>query len=770
MAKKPAISLWRDRSIGAKLGTAFGLILLAVVGLSIASIYNMSRVQKATDQVNIAQQIKDQSLRVQNALVLARREEQAFLLNWDSIDYDTAVNRYLVPFGSHVSDIRLATGKLEELIAGLGGEHPLYNEDIKHDLEELKSALALYRQEFSQVTTLLRKRGNPSSGVILDLNRKAKTLETSIIFSGAQSSLLQAYLELRLKEKDYLLRGRVQDQRQVTEAIYKLRNTAAAVNSREVVQMNSVLNSYQETFAELVQIDRQIQQHTDRYTKAAAKIQPLAVELTGLGTILAEQNMQEAIASGQNARNGLLTAILTAILFGAMLAVALTRQISLPLRQLTQTAQQIRYGNLDVDLPPAGRDEIGILTQTLTEMVHQLKESFENLEERVADRTLRLEIVAALGEHLSSILNLDDLLEEVVTQVQQNFGYYHAHIYLLDEKREQLVVAAGTGQAGEQMKASGHHIALSAPASLVARAARSGQIINVGNVREAPDWLPNPLLPFTRSEMAVPIVLRHTNQVVGVLDVQSDRLNGFDEGDANLLRTLANQIAVAINNARIFNEAQTALQEARAAQERYVKDAWTNLTSIVRSARYHYTRPGAPALRGAVRQQVRQKVQARPEPVLIPAAVGEPSQQQGETPAQAVAAPIVLHNIPIGILEIYPTASKRQWTEDDLFIIQTIVAEMAQTAETLRLFDETRQQAAREQITRQITDKMRAAPDVESIIETGLQELARNLGVPRTYVRLNPKELLSAPASGPSGNGGQPHPDSEVESTRMVEG
>ena len=101
---------------------------------------------------------------------------------------------------------------------------------------------------------------------------------------------------------------------------------------------------------------------------------------------------------------------------------------------------------------------------------------------------------------------------------------------------ENLVVAAGTGEAGAEMKAKGHSIRLDARTSLVARAARSGEIVRVDDVREAEDWLPNPLLPHTCSEMAVPIILE--GGVVGVLDVQEDKIVGLDEGDANLLRSL----------------------------------------------------------------------------------------------------------------------------------------------------------------------------------------------------------------------------------------
>ncbi len=190
---------------------------------------------------------------------------------------------------------------------------------------------------------------------------------------------------------------------------------------------------------------------------------------------------------------------------------------------------------------------------------------YDTLEQKVAERTQRLQVVAEVSGQLNAILNLDTLLLELVNQIQQRFGYYHVHIYLLDDTGEQLTIAEGTGQTGTQMKQQGHHILLNAPTSLVARAARSREIVSVENVQEAPDWLANPLLPHTRSEMAVPIIAE--DRVVGVLDVQSDKLAGLDENDANLLRSLANQIAIALTNAHLFAQMQQAKEAAEFANQ-----------------------------------------------------------------------------------------------------------------------------------------------------------------------------------------------------------
>ncbi|MCL4299669.1 MAG: response regulator [Anaerolineae bacterium] len=255
-----------------------------------------------------------------------------------------------------------------------------------------------------------------------------------------------------------------------------------------------------------------------------------------------------------------------------LLGVFLARRLAVPLVNLTQTATRIAGGEMDLQAEASGPQEVVSLAAAFNSMTAQLRELIGSLEQRVADRTHRLGIVATLGEHLNAILDPSDLLREVVNQVKENFGYYHAHIYLMDGSSEKLVVAAGTGQAGQEMVAKGHSIPVNNAQSLVAQVARTGKIVTVGNVHEAEEWLPNALLPETQAEIAVPLV--QEDKVIGVLDVQADRVGALDENDANLLRSLASQVAVALSNARLFEqtnwskeEAEQARQEAERARE-----------------------------------------------------------------------------------------------------------------------------------------------------------------------------------------------------------
>ncbi|NJN93159.1 MAG: GAF domain-containing protein [Anaerolineales bacterium] len=389
-------------------------------------------------------------------------------------------------------------------------------------------------------------------------------------------------------------------------------------------------------------------------------------------------------------------------------------------RQLTQTLKQLR------------RDE-----HRLTISNQELEVIKNTLEERVAARTRGLELVTTLSERLTGILDFDQLLVELVDQVKKGFDYYHAHIYILDQHRQDLIMAAGFGEAGAQMKAKGHHILLDAPTSLVARAARTGKVVNISNVRQAPDWLPNPILPDTRSEMAVPITV--DGQVVGVLDVQQNKIDGFDESDADLLRSLANQVAVAIRNARLFDEVETALAEVRAVQQQYIVQSWQTSRSNAQDRERRYIQPGMPEVSEAVVEAAEKQTFVQKRPTIV-------SMDDVEGSPKLLVAPISLAGQTIGTLQLHKVDNEDAsifWTEQDLEFVETVLDQVAQTAENLRLFEETRERASYEQTVRQITDKLRAAPNLDALLETAARELGQRLGIRHTVLELGVTTMTS---------------------------
>jgi signal transduction histidine kinase/DNA-binding NarL/FixJ family response regulator/HAMP domain-containing protein len=255
-------------------------------------------------------------------------------------------------------------------------------------------------------------------------------------------------------------------------------------------------------------------------------------------------------------------AIITILLAGIIIYISLQYLLNRPLGALMKGVQLISAGDLSHTVKVGSRDEVGQLAAAFNSMAYQLKDLIDSLEQRVTARTQRLKTVAELGEHLNAFLDVEQILSELVKQVKENFDYYHAHVYLVDNQSRTLALAAAAG--GNGIRATGNLIPLDGP-SLVARAARTAEIAWLDDIRHGEDWTPSPLLPDAYAEMAVPIIAE--DKVLGVLDVQENRVAGLDEGDASMLRSLANYVAVAINNARLFEQVQQRATELAIANE-----------------------------------------------------------------------------------------------------------------------------------------------------------------------------------------------------------
>lgn len=269
------------------------------------------------------------------------------------------------------------------------------------------------------------------------------------------------------------------------------------------------------------------------------------------GSVAAKQQID------QSTRNSLvLGGVLVALILALSTAAALLigNRLVKPLGALTSVAKEITEGNLNAEAQVEGQDEIGLLARTFNSMTAQLRDLVGSLEKRVADRTQDLATVAEVGTATATILETDRLLQAVVDLTKERFRLYHSHIYLLDESGENLVLTSGAGEPGRLMVAEKRSIPLDREQSLVARAARERKGVIVNDVTKAPDFLPNPLLPNTRSELAVPMVVG--GNLIGVFDVQSDQVDRFTESDINIQTTLAAQVATSIQNVRAFEQSK----------------------------------------------------------------------------------------------------------------------------------------------------------------------------------------------------------------------
>ena len=231
--------------------------------------------------------------------------------------------------------------------------------------------------------------------------------------------------------------------------------------------------------------------------------------------------------------------------------------LTLPLK-----ARDEKVGKLSVrGLTPEDRESFE-LANAVAERLGAHIESLRLFEEtkrgqfELDKRAKQLAAVAQVSTASSQEMDIQKMLETVVFLTQRQFGLYHAHIFTFDKATDELAIVACGYREGDEHE--GTHGTTSIPLdqeqSLVARAARTKQAVIVNDVLNEPGWLPNPLLPETRAELAVPLLVG--DQLLGVLDVQSEHLNAFSEEDANIQLTLASQVAVALQNAQSFAQAQ----------------------------------------------------------------------------------------------------------------------------------------------------------------------------------------------------------------------
>jgi HAMP domain-containing protein len=301
------------------------------------------------------------------------------------------------------------------------------------------------------------------------------------------------------------------------------------------------------------------------------------LESTGwsLASVIEAERVLQAVAALQeeletSTRSLMLARILpvggAVLVIVAAIGVLLANHLIDPIQRLAAVAQQIGAGQWDAPLPRASNDEIGVLSQAFATMTGQLRELMEGLEQRVAERTrelqrraVQLATAAKVSRAATLVLDPDELMHQTVDLIRDRFGFYYVGLFLLDEAKRWAVLRAGTGEPGRQMLEAGHSLQVGGE-SMVGWCTANVQARIALDVGEEAVHFDNPLLPETRSEMALPLISH--GQVIGALTVQSTEVVAFSDEDISALQTMADQLAVAIDNARLFREVQSSLEEA----------------------------------------------------------------------------------------------------------------------------------------------------------------------------------------------------------------
>lgn len=256
-------------------------------------------------------------------------------------------------------------------------------------------------------------------------------------------------------------------------------------------------------------------------------------------------------------------------------------------------------------------------------------------------------------------------------------------------------------------------------------------------------------MPHTRSEIALP--LRSRGRVLGALSVQSIQEAAFSEADISVLQTLADQVAVAIDNAELFSRTKAALEEVQAIQRRYLAQAWRELLAMETVTQADYSQPGTEAEDGSLIREARREAMKHRQAVTIDNFFPDSGElgEEDSTSQAALVVPLKLRGQVIGTMVLHETRHQRRWTAEDTAMAETIAEQVALTVENLRLTRETQRRAAREQLVGEVADQMQRATDMGALMRITAEGLNRVLGGSRAFVRMGTKaELTGRDGSG----------------------
>jgi len=375
------------------------------------------------------------------------------------------------------------------------------------------------------------------------------------------------------------------------------------------------------------------------------------------------------------------------------------------------------------------------LTQELEAERVQLEVQVKERTVDLARRTVQLETAAEVARDAGVIQDVEQLLAETARLISARFGFYHTGIFMLDDRKEYAVLRAASSPGGQQMMARGHKLqAGDMPVGIVGEVAARGGAHIALDVGADAVFFDNPDLPETRSEIALPLQAR--GERIGVLDVQSTEPDAFSQEDVAVLQTLADQVAVAISNAQLYQQAQASLEAERRAYGELSAKAWREMASLRPGLRRRYDPHGVLTDGGQWREEMKRAVaEARP----VTAAAG------GGAVSPGMAVPVKVRGQVIGVLDAVKPAGTGEWTDEERALLETLTDQLGVALDSARLYQETERRAAQERLVGEVTARMRQTLDVDAVLQTAVREIGESLGLYDLAIRL---EAAPVPTAG----------------------
>jgi len=734
---------FNNLSLSQKLLLAFGALFVFAVIIAIITLSGSNGTQAAYEKT-LAQGIEMRNLSNQLAtnLSAARDNEKGFLLHWRDEGYYTAYNNYVTP---HINEVAIMRNTIKQL-APFGPAAAAVSSGITTqtqydaDLASLNQNVETYEKSFTSLVDAYHKKGfDEETDYESQFRTAAVNMEYYLFFGGlvGVDPLKITYLRIRYSEKNYVSSS---SDSYVTEIhtfipLFKEQiSTTDKLTPAAKTDLLGQVDTYQTAFDALVALDKQIAVYNKDLINSASNVSFLATKIDRLGEILAIDGISTARSNSSQTFNVSIITVVLVLIFTILISITFSQQLTRPIRSLTNTAKQISSGNFDVQATVTSGDEVGILAQTFNTMTHQLRGAFQNLDHRAHEleqqaerleltsqqsekRSQQLQTIAEIARYISTEKDLNKLLPLITQTVSERFEFYHAGIFLLDDTGTYAILLASNSPGGQKMLQR-HHSLKVGQVGIVGNVTATGIPRVASDIGEDATYFNNPDLPQTRSELALPLKIE--KQVIGALDIQSTEINDFSNEDVEVLTTLADQVSLAIQNARLFDESRKALIEAETISRQSTRESWRRVPEQYKLLGYKYNISGASPLR---------------EPAIFEAKSGQESGKQEES--NSVAVPIELRGEVIGTLHVQSPSGALSNEQRDL--VKAVADRVALSAENARLFEETTMRANRERMVSDITGKIRNHNDPQAMIETAINELRNALGA--TKVEVIPQAL-----------------------------
>ncbi len=471
-----------------------------------------------------------------------------------------------------------------------------------------------------------------------------------------------------------------------------------------------------------------------------------------LATLIPTTNVLRSVADLEaqmrvSLQGMIFTRILPIVMLEALALIILawvgTRSLSAPILKLSQSAQKFAAGNWEEPLPELRRleqendNEYGLLARTLASMAVQLRQTFTQLEQRVSERTLELEqrtvqlqTTAEIARDITQAKDLESMLDSAAALISRRYGAYMVGVWLVDETSEYAHLKAAGGAPGATLLERQMRLRVGQE-GIIGYVTRFGQVRLSADVRTDRLFLADPALPETRSELAIP--LRVGPKIIGALDIHNTRPLAFSEDDITALKTLADQLAIAIENVRLVARLQTTLEETSRIGQQQTRQAWEQMTGHAGAAQYEYNLLEV--------KKIRPTHTTRAGDTTGPEGFQEPALGKH---GRILQMPVALRDQVIGVIGIESDSPDHTWSDDEVAILQATANQAALSVENARLLADSQQRAMREQLAAEVTTQMRASLDMETVLQTSIRELAQRMGIAEVEVRLGEPEPYQA--------------------------